>query len=98
MKCRRVAGVQSTSVCDLYSLSKEDFDLVLDEFPDMRTIMESVARERLQLIQMPSNSPQTNLTPMLPVELESSPRQGRYVPSLNIIQSSSSAINPGDMV
>ena len=85
-------------MCDLYSLSKEDFDLVLNEFPDMRTIMESVARERLQLIQAPTDSPQTNLTPIRPVELESSSRQGRYVPSLRVIQGSSNAIDPGDMV
>ncbi len=50
MKCRRVASVRAVTVCDLYSLSRENFEIVLEEFPYMRRIMETVARERLSFI------------------------------------------------
>lgn len=37
-------------MCDLYALSNDDFQHVLDEFPFMRKQMEMVADERLLLI------------------------------------------------
>ena len=53
MKCRRVASVRAVTVCDIYCLCNVDFENVLDEFPHMRTLMETVARERLTMIGTP---------------------------------------------
>lgn len=50
MKCHRVASVKAVTVCDLYSLSRENFDVVLEQYPHMRRIMETVAKERLSQI------------------------------------------------
>jgi CRP-like cAMP-binding protein len=43
--------VRAVTVCDLYSLSVDDFHAVLRDFPDIRQIMETVAKERLTMIQ-----------------------------------------------
>lgn len=37
-------------MCDVYSLSVDDFHAVLKEFPDVRSLMENVANERLAMI------------------------------------------------
>ena len=37
-------------MCDVYSLSVDDFHAVLREFPDVRSLMENVANERLAMI------------------------------------------------
>ena len=50
LKSRRVASVRAVTVCDLYSLSVDDFHAVLKEFPDVRSLMENVANERLAMI------------------------------------------------
>lgn len=50
MKCRRVGSVKAVSICDLYALSNDDFQHVLDEFPNMRVKLEGVASERLAMI------------------------------------------------
>ena len=50
MKCRRVSSVRAVTTCDLYALSNDDFQHVLEEFPNMRQKMETVASERLSLI------------------------------------------------
>lgn len=60
MKSRRVASVQAVTVCNIYCLAKEDFQLVLEEYPRMKSMMERVARERLTMIQSgapPSTAP-----------------------------------------
>jgi len=43
---RRVASVRAETYCNLFSLSVEHFNVVLDQYPLMRRTMESVAAER----------------------------------------------------
>lgn len=43
---RRVASVRAETYCNLFSLSVEHFNTVLDQYPLMRRTMESVAAER----------------------------------------------------
>ena len=50
MKCRRVSSVRAVTICDLYALSNDDFQHVLEEFPNMRVKMEGVAEERMSMI------------------------------------------------
>lgn len=47
---RRVASVRSETYCNLFSLSVEHFNMVLDMYPLMRRTMESIAAERLNKI------------------------------------------------
>ncbi|XP_069676988.1 potassium/sodium hyperpolarization-activated cyclic nucleotide-gated channel 2 isoform X6 [Periplaneta americana] len=47
---RRVASVRAETYCNLFSLSVEHFNVVLDQYPLMRRTMESVAAERLNKI------------------------------------------------
>lgn len=44
---RRTATIEAKSVCDIYILHAEDFREVVDEYPEMRQVMESVATKRL---------------------------------------------------
>ena len=44
---RRTATIEAKSVCDIYILHAEDFREVVDEYPEMRQVMESVASQRL---------------------------------------------------
>ncbi|XP_057302359.1 potassium/sodium hyperpolarization-activated cyclic nucleotide-gated channel 1-like [Hydractinia symbiolongicarpus] len=44
---RRVASVKAATVCDLFILSKDSLYIALEEFPEMRVIMEHVALDRL---------------------------------------------------
>lgn len=43
---RRVASVRSETYCNLFSLSVDHFNAVLDQYPLMRKTMETVAAER----------------------------------------------------
>lgn len=45
-----MASVRAVTVCEVYSLSVDDFHEVLKEFPDVRNLMERVANERLAMI------------------------------------------------
>lgn len=47
---RRVASVRAETYCNLFSLSVDHFNAVLDQYPLMRKTMETVAAERLDLI------------------------------------------------
>lgn len=47
---RRVASVRAVTICDLFSLSKSNFQKLLDEFPEMRCTLETVALERLNML------------------------------------------------
>ncbi|KPM09758.1 potassium/sodium hyperpolarization-activated cyclic nucleotide-gated channel 4-like protein [Sarcoptes scabiei] len=47
---RRVASVRAETYCNLFSLSVEHFNAVLDMYPLMRRTMESIAAERLNKI------------------------------------------------
>nr|ABI94039.1 hyperpolarization-activated cyclic nucleotide-modulated cation channel splice variant ABsC2-I [Panulirus interruptus] len=47
---RRTASVRAETYCNLFSLSVEHFNTVLDSYPLMRRTMESVAAERLNKI------------------------------------------------
>ena len=47
---RRVASVRAVTICDLFSLSKLNFQKLLDEFPEMRCTLENVALQRLHML------------------------------------------------
>ena len=47
---RRVASIRATTVCDLFSLSKVNFNMLLEEFPEMRCTLETVALHRLNML------------------------------------------------
>ena len=47
---RRVASVRAVTICDLFSLSKSNFQKLLDEFPEMRCTLETVALQRLNVL------------------------------------------------
>ena len=47
---RRVASIRAVTICDLFSLSKVNFQSLLDEFPEMRCTLETVALHRLSLL------------------------------------------------
>ena len=47
---RRVASIKAVTICDLFSLSKANFQSLLDEFPEMRCTLETVALHRLSLL------------------------------------------------
>ena len=111
MKCRRIASVRAVTVCDLYSLARENFELVLDEFPHMKRIMETVAQERLTMLQRTFESSQYQLCPSTDTEdrngpclLQSaSPTVNQYTPVLHTIPSGSTDElqvypDPADMV
>ncbi|XP_068739809.1 potassium/sodium hyperpolarization-activated cyclic nucleotide-gated channel 2-like isoform X2 [Montipora capricornis] len=50
---RRTATIVAKSVCDIYILHAEDFREVVDEYPEMRQLMESVATKRLSRMGKP---------------------------------------------
>ena len=53
---RRVATIRATTTCDLFSLSKQNFSELLEEFPEMRPFFEAIARNRLGKIgQLPDD-------------------------------------------
>lgn len=47
---RRTASVRADTYCRLYSLSVDQFNAVLEEFPMMRRAFETVAMDRLHRI------------------------------------------------
>lgn len=49
-EARRVASVRAATTCNLYSLSSPHFHEVLIEYPDMKIMLEEVAKERLSRI------------------------------------------------
>lgn len=97
MNCRRVASVRAVTVCDLYCLSREDFEVVLDEFPLMKKMMETVATERLEMIKktinpssrrcqtQPISSLAGSASPLMPTQ-----SRKHYSPTLNTVPS----VNP----
>ncbi len=92
MKCKRVASVKAVTVCDLYSLSRSDFELVLEEFPHMRTFMEAVAKQRLAMIKNTLVSSQadrsrTNSLCYVSPPSPPPPKTSVYVPKLAVIHS-----------
>lgn len=50
---RRTATIVAKSVCDIYILHADDFRRVVDEYPEMRQLMESVATRRLSRMGKP---------------------------------------------
>ena len=50
LQCRRPCGFRAASVCDLQTLSKQDLEFVLYDFPQVRESMVSQARHRLHLL------------------------------------------------
>lgn len=53
---RRVASVRAETYCNLFSLSVDHFNVVLDQYPLMRRTMESVAAERYPRATQASNT------------------------------------------
>ena len=49
------------TICDTFVLSKGDFHDVLDDFPEMRATMETVAEERLKEIKATRTLKKTRL-------------------------------------
>lgn len=47
---RRVASVRAETYCNLFSLSVDHFNTVLDQYPLMRRTLESVAAERSRIL------------------------------------------------
>ena len=47
---RRVASVRAETYCNVFSLSVDHFNMVLEMYPLMRRTMESIAAERLNKI------------------------------------------------
>ena len=95
MKCKRVASVKAVTVCELYSLSRDDFNSVLEEFPHMRTFLETVAKQRLAMIKdtiLPSQADRSRSN-SLTATVPTSPRGTHYSPQLSIIPS-----DPSDLV
>lgn len=54
-EARRVASVRAATICNLYSLSSPHFHEVLLEYPDMKVMLEEVAKERLSRIGLEPN-------------------------------------------
>ncbi|EDO49064.1 predicted protein, partial [Nematostella vectensis] len=46
-EARRVASVRAATTCDVYSLSATHFHEVLQDYPEMKSVLEEVAKERL---------------------------------------------------
>ncbi|KAJ7382051.1 Potassium/sodium hyperpolarization-activated cyclic nucleotide-gated channel 3 [Desmophyllum pertusum] len=49
-EARRVASIRAATICNLYSLCSPHFHEVLSEYPDMKMMLEEVAKERLSRI------------------------------------------------
>lgn len=47
---RRVASIKAKTMCDLFSLSKQNFQELLEEYPEMRPFFETIAKKRLNKI------------------------------------------------
>lgn len=47
---RRVASIRAETTCDIFSLSKKHFDLIIKEYPDIKCALETVALSRLEKI------------------------------------------------
>lgn len=49
---RRVATVKAVTVCNLFILHKDNLFLALDEFPEMRVLLEHIALDRLMKLKV----------------------------------------------
>lgn len=47
---RRVATIRAGTMCDVFSLSKHNFQELLEEYPEMKGFFEDIANERLSKI------------------------------------------------
>jgi len=66
---RRVASVRAATICDMFILNKENLYRALEEFPEMRVVMEQVALDRL--MKLKTKFPQSNFTNDAQEDLES---------------------------
>ena len=67
---RRVASVKASTTVDLFSLSKEQFQEILDEYPEMKQTMSSVAVERMHKIGLnPPRKLSANVSEVLPEQI-----------------------------
>lgn len=53
---RRVATIRAATTCDLFSLSKKNFQSILEEYPEMRCALETVALRRLSRLGKPASN------------------------------------------
>ena len=84
-------------MCDLYSLSVDDFHAVLKEFPDVRSVMENVANERLAMIRnMLSETLEGSADE--PVDSEEEQQGATVHPLTPISEQDSAYTNPEDIV
>lgn len=52
---RRVATIRAATTCNLFSLSKKNFEAILVEYPEMRCTLESIAFRRLSQLGKPAS-------------------------------------------
>lgn len=52
---RRVATIRAATTCNLFSLSKKNFEAILVEYPEMRCALESIAFRRLSQLGKPAS-------------------------------------------
>lgn len=57
MNERRQGSVRATTVCFVFCLSREDLNVVLNQFPTLRASLEARARERLQELYLSEKRP-----------------------------------------
>lgn len=56
-----MASVRAATICDLYSLSSVHFHEVLTEYPQMKEMLEEIAKERLVRIGIKPDLQQKNI-------------------------------------
>ena len=52
---RRVATIRAATTCNLFSLSKKNFEAILVEYPEMRCHLETIAFKRLSQLEKPAS-------------------------------------------
>ena len=57
MNERRQGSVKATTVCFVFCLARDDLNVVLNQFPQLRAMLEAKARERLQELYLSENKP-----------------------------------------
>eukprot|EP00111_Clytia_hemisphaerica_P021482 TCONS_00063203-protein len=69
---RRVATITAVTVCDLFILTADNLNKTLEEFPEMRAVMEKVALNRL--LRLREKLPECTNTHSATVDLKKKPR------------------------
>jgi CRP-like cAMP-binding protein len=72
---RRMASIRALSYCDVYKLSKADFDALRVRYPDFDVQVKQVVQDRMQDAQAKTQGPQNHLGP--PPRRTRTPRKPR---------------------